>query len=143
MALKNKQRKLVFAKSNGRCWYCGCELPEKGWHADHLKPVIRTFPVSKTTIKTQFGEVPEHIKKLLDDKGMANPQNDTIENIVPACAPCNLFKSVFSVEEFRTEIQQQVHRARKTSVNFRTAERFGMIQINIEPIKFWFETEDL
>jgi len=115
MALTKKQRKLVFAKSGGRCWYCGCELPEKGWHADHYNAVYR------------------------DTCGLGKPQHDTLDNIVPSCAPCNLFKKVFSVEEFRAEIQQQVHRARKTSVNFRTAERFGMIEPNDRPVLFWFE----
>lgn len=143
MALTKKQRKIVFAKSGGRCWYCGCGLPDKGWHADHLKPVIRSAPMASAKIKNPFGEVPEEIKKLLNNNGMEKPENDTIDNMVPACAACNLFKCVFSVEEFRTEIQQQVHRARKTSVNFRTAERFGMIETSDEPIRFWFEKKDI
>lgn len=28
-------------KFGGRCAYCGCELPEKGWHADHVEAVLR------------------------------------------------------------------------------------------------------
>lgn len=28
-------------KFGGRCAYCGCELPEKGWHADHVQAVLR------------------------------------------------------------------------------------------------------
>ena len=119
MKLTKNQRRLVFSKSDGRCWYCGCGLPENGWHADHCNAVYR------------------------DADRLRKPQNDTLENIVPACAPCNLFKSVFSVEEFRAEIQQQVHRARKTSVNFRTAERFGMIETSCKPIRFWFEKKGL
>lgn len=119
MALTKKQRKLVFAKSDGRCWYCGCDLPEKGWHADHMDAVYRQAP------------------------GTWKPQNDVIENIVPACAPCNLFKSVFSVEDFRREIAAQIERARKSSVNFRTAERFGLLEVTSAPVVFWFEQEGL
>ena len=115
MALNKKQREIVWQKSDGYCWYCGDTLPEKGWHADHFEPIYR-----------QGGE-------------LWKPENDVIENIVPACAPCNLFKSVFSVEEFRREIKLQVIRARKTSVNFRTAERFGMIKEDIKPVVFWYE----
>ncbi len=33
MALTKKQREKLRMKFGGRCAYCGCELPEKGWHA--------------------------------------------------------------------------------------------------------------
>ena len=92
-----------------------------------------------TKAKTSFGEVPETVKKLLENKVMHKPENDTIDNIVPACAACNLFKGVFSVEDFRAEILIQTERARKKSVNFRTAERFGLIKETNNNVVFWFE----
>jgi len=139
MGLTKKERQIVWDKSGGFCWYCGDKLPDKGWHADHFKPVIRSL--SKPSYRDcGFGEAPKSIKKILDNGGMERPENDCIENIVPACAPCNLFKSVFSVEQFREEIRYQVERARKTSVNFRTAERFGLIQVIDTPVLFWYET---
>lgn len=137
MKMSRKQRQAVFNKSKGKCWYCGTDLSEKGWHADHIKPVLRNLPVNKKT--TDFGEVPSEISELLDKSKMQKPHNDTIENIVPACAPCNLFKSTLSVEEFRRELEMQTYRARKTSVNFRTAERFGLIDVKEIPVTFWFE----
>jgi len=141
MALTKKQRNRVWDKSGGYCWYCGNKLPEKGWHADHCNAVYRT--PSRKSHDSAWGEVPESIKKLLDNGGMQKPQNDTIENIVPACAPCNLFKSVFSVEEFRAEISLQVERARRQSVNFRTAERFGLIEAKNIDVVFWFESQSI
>ena len=72
---------------------------------------------------------------------LGRPQNDHIDNMVPACAPCNIFKNVFNLEEFRRELSQQIIRGRKSSVNFRTAERFGMIDVNNNPIVFWFEKQ--
>ncbi len=33
MALTKKQREKLRMKFGGRCAYCSCELPEKGWHA--------------------------------------------------------------------------------------------------------------
>lgn len=36
MALTKKQREKLRMKFGGRCAYCGCELPEKGWHAGHV-----------------------------------------------------------------------------------------------------------
>lgn len=118
MALTKKQRQTVWNKSGGKCWYCGCDLPVKGWHADHVEAVIRDSYY---------------------DTGQLRPHNDVLDNIVPACAPCNLFKSTFDVEFFRQEIVAQISRARKSSVNFRTAERFGLIEVNIKPVVFWFE----
>lgn len=131
MALTKKERQLVFDKSEGHCWYCGFELPEKGWHADHVEP-IRRFKDMRIT-----DEGVEHFDNC--DK----PHLDTLENMVPACKKCNLFKGVFSVEELRMEISFQVERARNYSVNFRTAERFGLIEIVSKPIQFWFELNRL
>ncbi len=37
MALTKKQREKLRMKFGGRCAYCGCELPEKGWHAGHVQ----------------------------------------------------------------------------------------------------------
>lgn len=110
----NKERQQIFDKSDGHCWYCGCNLGKK-WHKDHVIPVYR-----------RYGEIEK-------------PELDTIDNLVPSCPPCNLFKGVFSIEEFRQEIQLQVDRCRKSSVNFRTAERFGLIKIVEKPVVFWFE----
>lgn len=137
MALSKKKRIEVWNKSQGRCWYCGCDLPEKGWHADHFVPIIRESQIVKDVSDSPFSH------KSISTGRSLRPELDTIENIVPSCAPCNLFKSNFSVDFFRSEIRDQIERARKTSVNFRTAERFGLIQTNSEPVVFWFEKHGL
>lgn len=67
------------------------------------------------------------------------PEVDCPENLVPACAPCNLLKTTYSLETFRMQIALQVERGRRHSVNFRTAERFGLIQVMNKPVVFWFE----
>ncbi|GHW90043.1 TPA: HNH endonuclease [Vibrio cholerae] len=134
----NKKRKIIWDKSGGKCWYCGCELPEKGWHADHLEPVYRTtelVPVEKR--KNPY------MREFRHDGGFEKPERNSEENLVPACAPCNLFKSTFPIEVFRKEISLQIERARRSSVNFRTAERFGMIEIIDKPVVFWFEKQGL
>jgi len=116
----NKRRKNVFDKSGGRCWYCGTDLRSGKWHVDHFEPIYRNA----------------------GQHGHLHPEREAPNNEVPACAPCNLFKSVFSVEEFRREIEQQVKRARKSSVNFRTAERFGLIKAEESKVVFWFESQN-
>lgn len=66
--------------------------------------------------------------------------SNLIDNLLPACLPCNNLKGVWSLEEFRREIGLQVERCRRYSVNFRTAERFGMLQvIGALPVVFHFE----
>lgn len=129
MALTAKQRQALRSIFGGRCAYCGCELPEKGWHADHVEPVGRI--TDYTTVEGKF--------KLIRTGEVSCPENERTDNYYPACAPCNLFKASYSVEGFRRTIANQVTRARETSVNFRTAERFGLIQSTEQPVVFWFE----
>jgi 5-methylcytosine-specific restriction endonuclease McrA len=117
MALSKKQRTELKHKFGGKCAYCGCELGEK-WHADHVKAIYRNSQA---------------------DAGMDRPENEIENNYFPACPPCNLFKAVWTVEQFRKEIQPQVSRARAYSGNFRVAERFGLIEEIKKPVVFWFE----
>ena len=106
-------RDRVLEKSGGHCWYCGDYIAEKAWHMDHF----------------------------IAKRRYSGSDPDCIENRVPSCAPCNLFKSVYSLEDFRQEISKQTERANK-SVNFRTAKRFGLIEIIDKPVVFWFEAQD-
>jgi len=135
MALTKKQRQAVWEKSGGHCWYCGCQLPERGWHADHFEPVLRQSEIVRAPTGSRFTH------KVVQTGETVWPERDTVENMVPACAQCNLFKTTFSVEFFRKEIEAQIERARKSSVNFRTAERFGLIEAKPQPVVFWFEAQ--
>lgn len=130
--ITKKQRAELRMKFGGRCAYCGCDLPEKGWHADHVEAVHRKLEIDEIArAKGKF--------KLKPTGEVFRPENDKLENLFPACAPCNLFKSVFDIEEFRRQISYQAGRALKTSVNFRTAERFGLVEVIDKPVVFWFE----
>jgi len=132
----NKKRQAIYDKSGGLCWYCGCEL-KKGWHQDHLEPIIRESVIVKDLSDSPYSH------KYVNNGKSLNPHLDTVSNLVPSCPPCNLFKATFSIEGFRAEIQEQVERARTSSVNFRTAERFGLIIPKNEPVVFWFEKNNL
>jgi 5-methylcytosine-specific restriction endonuclease McrA len=59
--------------------------------------------------------------------------------LFPACPRCNLRKGVFSIEEFRAEISDQVERLRRNSRQFALAEDFGLIQATGQEVSFWFE----
>ena len=121
---KNKiskiQRAELRMKFGGRCAYCGCKLPEKGWHADHVEPVRRDFELVRAPVGSGVTHVARSTGKVM------HPELHAIENLFPSCAPCNLFT-------------KQVERARAYSVNFRTAERFGLLHIVVKPVVFWFE----
>ncbi|OAT17999.1 hypothetical protein M977_03787 [Buttiauxella gaviniae ATCC 51604] len=131
MAITKKQRAELRMKFGGRCAYCGCQLPEKGWHADHVEAALR---------KWEFGERQANgTRKIIYSGDHWRPENDVLENMFPACAPCNLFKATLTVEVFREQIAAQADRARLYSVNFRTAERFGLVEVIVKPVIFWFE----
>lgn len=131
MALSKKQRAELRQKFGGRCAYCGCELPMKGWHADHVEPALRKWEPGERRA--------DGTRRTVATGELWRPENDVIENLFPACAPCNLFKATFCIEVFREQIAAQAERARAYSVNFRTAERFGLIEVTEKPVVFWFE----
>lgn len=72
-------------------------------------------------------------------KPVAHGGQSTFENLMPSCFGCNNYKLVWSVEEFRTNIAAQIERSRKANINFRLAERFGLIEITGKPVIFYFE----
>ena len=115
----------------GKCAYCGCDLPDKGWHEDHVEPIYRHW---------RWGE---------DGKGRSItvavgtsrfPERDDLR--FPSCAPCNILKGVLSVEDFRRVVSERVFALRKYSGDFRHAERFGMVAANEKPVIFWFEQQE-
>ncbi len=71
MALTKKQRAELRMKFGGRCAYCGCELPEKGWHADHVEAALR---------KLEFGERQSNgTRRAVATGEFWRPENDAIE----------------------------------------------------------------
>lgn len=132
--MASKKRIAIWNKSKGYCWYCGCDIPlGSRWHADHMEPVIRELTRVENPARSMYSH------KYVCKGGMHKSENNTIDNMVPACAPCNNFKHTFSIEDFRSELEAQIDRARKSSVNFRNCERFGLIEIKPSKVVFWFE----
>lgn len=66
------KREIIYDMTQGRCYYCGCDLDFDTFHMDHVHA------------KAKGGK----------DKN----------NLVPACADCNIMKSDRSIEEFRAKI---------------------------------------
>jgi hypothetical protein len=56
------QRAELRLKFACRCAYCGCELKEKGWHADHVEPVRRDFDIVRAP-----GSRVSHVAEAMDE----------------------------------------------------------------------------
>jgi 5-methylcytosine-specific restriction endonuclease McrA len=66
--------------------------------------------------------------------------NNLEANLIVACASCNNYKNVYSVEEFRKQIDLQIHRLNQYSVNYRLAKRYNQLFETPRPIIFYFES---
>lgn len=64
---------------------------------------------------------------------------DDMDNLNPSCRACNNYKLFFSIEDFRYKLADQIRLARDYSVNFRLAERYGLIEVKATEIIFYFE----
>lgn len=131
----SKQRQLIWSKSGGKCWYCGCDLPKKGWHADHYYPVVRKLEENKNKHGMVIG--------YKTGKECLYPEFDCVENLVPACAPCNSFKSSLPPEAYRSLIQDQFVNTIKYSTGLRQLNRLGLVDLSPKPVVFWFEKQGI
>ena len=129
--LNKKGRVELRSRFGGRCAYCGCELPENGWHVDHVAPVNRELKY----VRDKKG------RTLMVPTGkLYNPENDRADNLMPACRACNIDKSVLSLEAWRDRLTGLADNLRRNSSAFRHAERFRRVQIVDESVVFWFES---
>lgn len=115
--LTQKERRVVYDKYNGHCAYCGCEIPFKGFNVDHLH-CIRNYGYTE-----EFTGIDVH----------------SIDNLMPACGSCNRYKATMDLETFRKQLQKIPDRLQRDVCTYNIAIRFGMVQENREPIKFYFE----
>lgn len=82
-SISKKTRMEVYAKYDGHCAYCGCELEFKNMQVDHV-----------ISLYWYGGE-------------------ESIRNYMPACRACNFYKSTLPLEEFRKHIQTITERLEK------------------------------
>lgn len=126
MRLKKAERAAVYAKYDGRCAYCGCELGEK-WHADHLKPVIRELEFDGNGgIRSSANKA--HVA-----------ENHNIENMMPACAPCNISKGSMSLEIWRGWLFGHVNSLQQYHKIYRMAKAYGLVEETGAEVVFHFE----
>lgn len=124
--MTKSDRQIVFDKYNGRCAYCGCEL-SKGWHIDHITPIRRNESDNSIELRNRYRKIP-----------LVRGEN-SINNFNPACRQCNIWKSTYSIEQFRKEVSEQITRLNNYSSNYRNAKRFGLVIEVVKPVEFYFE----
>jgi len=129
MPLTKSEREIVRMKYGGKCAYCGDPLP-KNWHADHLEPIQRR----KEYIRG---------KGLVSTGDCDHPQRDTIDNMMPACPPCNLDKHSFDLEYWRRKLQDACGVLARNNSTYRFALKYGLVQETEKTIQFYFEQTTL
>ena len=129
MNLTKKQRETIRVLFGGKCAYCGVDLTGR-WHADHVDPVERQFKFVR--------DKRDRLRMVATGK-LYRPQNDRLENLYPACAPCNIDKHCSLLEAWRKRLEDLAENCRRNVSAFRHAERFGRVTIVGGPVVFWFE----
>ncbi len=108
-------REQVWLKYNKHCAYCGCELPKLAdMQADHINSVYHS-----------------------EIKG--NETDNSLDNLLPACKQCNLYKSVLDVDTFRKRLKDTMLKNLQKTFNYRLALKYGLITETDKQIKFYFE----
>lgn len=121
MRIAKEIRIRVWEKFDKKCAYCGCDLEYNKMQVDHVKPLYRNDKVETLEV---WG-----IERGKDEES----------NYFPACARCNRWKSTFSVEMFREQIQKQTFRLFRDSSQYRMALDYNLIIETNQSVVFWFE----
>lgn len=128
MKLTKKQRLELHGKFDGKCAYCGCELPER-WHADHVEPVTRELLSKRNSDGTW---------RLNSGKPL-KPENDHIGNMNPACPPCNISKGGNTLEGWRNWIAGHISSLNSYHPIYRLTKAYGLVVETGNPVVFHFE----
>lgn len=130
MKLTKAQRESLRGMYGGRCAYCGRELGAK-WHADHVEPVEREL--TWKNVPGQRGG------RLVATGRLHRPQNDRLDNLKPACVPCNIDKHSSSLEGWRRRLSALLQVLQDNHSAYRHALRFGFVEPRPGPVVFYFE----
>lgn len=124
--MKKAIREKVYKKFNGRCAYCGQELPKK-WHVDHFEPILRTW--SEPNLKAYNERAKKPILR----------GQDNFDNYMPSCPQCNLLKSSMSIESFRRTISNFINSLNLYSRQYQFAKKYGLLKETPMEVKFYYE----
>jgi len=124
--LNRDKKQRIYEKYQGHCAYCGKNITTKEMHVDHIIPKFRWIP-DRGCFSVDGRPFTEY----------STPDDE--RNLNPACPRCNLWKTAYTIEEFRREIAAQVGRLRLRAAGFRLAEDFTLIVPGKDGVTFYFE----
>lgn len=132
--LTKKERTQLAEKFGGRCGYCGTELGTR-WCADHMEPVLRQSKL----VRSVEADGPAY--RVVATGKCFRPENDSMENLMPSCSPCNMHKGALGVEGWRQVLGDSLGILKRNYSTYRTALRFGMLtEKTTTDVVFYFET---
>lgn len=125
MRLNKTQREQIRNKFGGRCAYCGGVLADR-FHVDHLEAVGRMMNYVRGYGFKRTG-------------ALMKPENDTLENMMPACPACNIDKHAMPLEAWRHKLERSIEVLQRNSTTYRHALRFAQVVETRRPVVFFFE----
>jgi hypothetical protein len=111
-------RKAVYEKYNGHCAYCGAPITQRQMQVDHIKSV--------------------HVCKL---HGVDNNVMNSIDNYMPSCRQCNLYKDTLTIEQFREKLISELPSTCQKDFKQVLAIKYGIIKIEKWDGVFYFEKQ--
>jgi len=120
MAIPKKIREAVYAKFDGHCAYCGCEITMKDMQVDHIQPVMRNYDESTA----------EHY-------GWGKKGTDDLDNLNPSCRQCNFYKGMGNIEDLRRKISSWLDY--KHTFATKLALKYGILVEHKWDGQFYFE----
>ena len=106
--IPKRVREQIYLKYDGHCAYCGCKLEYKDMQVDHLKSVH------------------------------GNDGSNDMDNLMPSCRMCNFYKSTFTLENFRKNLETLHNRLEKSFI-YRLARKYNLIEEHRDKVIFYFE----
>ncbi len=131
--MNKKLRQQVYDKYNGHCAYCGKAIEYKDMQVDHLHP--NYFAHLRDT------ENEESRRKQKEIYNIKGDHQNHIDNLMPACRPCNYYKRSHMLEDFRKEMSKVLERCEKYFI-VRLALDYGILKEKQWNGIFYFEWEE-
>ncbi len=120
-SIPKKIRMQVWEKYNHHCAYCGYKLEYKDMQVDHIDSAYVHCDYKKENTLDEIND---------------------IDNLMPSCKQCNLYKSTFDLETFRDRLTSVMLKNLQKTFQYRLALKYGLIEENIKPIEFYFVKQE-
>lgn len=128
-SIPKAMRQQVYDKYHGHCAYCGREIKMSEMQVDHIVPIAHSIYGPR--------EQAEKVRKMFDDGSI-----NGIDNLMPACRPCNFYKGINNIDGLRQRIQSELEHTCRSTFQTRLAMQYGMIEYKPWDGVFYFERKE-